>query len=157
MPTAAPTSPPMVVPDRPNDALPVLRGRSRRELRLVRSLARHVHVDRGRFVCREGDYADELYVILRGAVAIGEGFGEVGGPVAVRRLGPGEGFGDVALLAWTPRRTSAMAIVPTDLLQLGRRELVTLLERAPDLGRALLRAGRLLSRGDEAVDEARTA
>ena len=73
-------------------------------------------------------------MILDGAVAV-QTPGE-----AVSRLGAGDAFGEMAPLARTPRRSTVVAIAPTALLVFRRREFAKLLDRAPRVGRALLRA-----------------
>jgi CRP-like cAMP-binding protein len=129
-------------------ALGVVQSCSGIERRVLKSLAIHLHVDRGQAVCEAGQFGDDLFVILDGAVAV-ETPGE-----PVTRLGAGDAFGEMAPLARTPRRSSVVAIVPTTLLVLRRREFAKLLDRAPRVGRALLRAAstRLRSCPGEAVD-----
>jgi CRP-like cAMP-binding protein len=115
-------------------ALALLRSCNRPELRAVRTLGAHLHVERGQVVCRAGEPADELFVLLAGSVLVGEE------PAKRCRLGPGAGFGEMAPLARTPRRHTVVAFAPSDMLVFHRREFAALLERAPRVGRALLRA-----------------
>ena len=66
-----------------------------------------VHVPAGQAVFRQGDPADRFYVIETGAAdVIGDGH-------LVTTLGPGEGFGEIALLRRVPR--TAMVRAATDL------------------------------------------
>jgi CRP-like cAMP-binding protein len=129
-------------------ALTVLRSCSGSERRMVKMLAVHLHVDRGQVICRADEHGDELFVILDGAVVV-QTPGE-----ALSRLGAGDAFGEMAPLARTPRRSTVVAIAPTALLVFRRREFVKLLERAPRLGRALLRAAstRLRTNPEDAVE-----
>jgi len=131
---AATRSPATEEPARGPGALAVMQSCSGVERRVLRSLAIHLHVDRGQVVCEAGEFGDELFVILDGAVAV-----QTPGS-AVTRLGAGDAFGEMAPLARTPRRSTVIAITPTALLVLRRREFVKLLDRAPRVGRALLRA-----------------
>jgi MFS family permease len=75
---------------------------------------RELEVDAGTAVVREGQVGDRFYLVDRGAceVTIGDR--------AIRRLGPGDGFGEIALLRRVPRTASVWAIEPTALLALGR-------------------------------------
>jgi CRP-like cAMP-binding protein len=129
-------------------ALAVLQSCSGSEQRFAKSLALHLHVDRGQVVCQSGEFGDELYVILDGAAAV-----QTPGD-AMTRLGAGDAFGEMAPLARTPRRSTVVALAPTELLVYRRREFAKLLDRAPRVGRALLRAAstRLRTRTDEAVE-----
>jgi CRP-like cAMP-binding protein len=115
-------------------ALAVLQSSTGFERRVAKSLAIHLHVDRGQVVCEAGEFGDELFVILEGAVAV-QTTGE-----AMTLLGAGDAFGEMAPLARTPRRSSVVAIAPTALLVYRRPEFAKLLDRAPRVGRALLRA-----------------
>lgn len=129
-------------------ALAVLQSCPAVERRLLRSMAVHVHVDRGEVVCRPGEFGDELFVILDGAVVVQTT------DEALSYLGAGDGFGEMAPLARTPRRSTVIALAPTALLVFRRRELAKLLDRAPLVGRALLRAAstRLRACPDRAVE-----
>ena len=63
----------------------------------------------------KGQVGDRFYVVDRGAceVAIGER--------SIRRLGPGDAFGEIALLRRVPRTASVWATEPTSLLTLDRQ------------------------------------
>jgi hypothetical protein len=75
---------------------------------------RELDVDAGTAIVREGQAGDRFYLVDRGAceVTIGER--------AVRRLGPGDGFGEIALLRRVPRTASVWATEPSALLTLDR-------------------------------------
>ena len=144
------TNPGTVEPTPPSatGALTVLRSCSGAERRTVKTLAVHLHVDRGQVICQADEHGDELYVILDGAVAVHT----VGEPL--HHLGAGDAFGEMAPLARTPRRSTVVAVAPTALLVFRRREFAKLLDRAPRVGRALLRAAstRLRGRHRDAIE-----
>ncbi len=66
-----------------------------------------IDVPAGQVLFRQGDPADRYYVIEQGAVDV------VGDGRLVTRLGPGDGFGEIALLRRVPR--TAMVRAATDL------------------------------------------
>lgn len=68
----------------------------------------------GRAVVTAGEVGDSFYVVLDGAVEVEPTMG------AHRRLGPGESFGEIALVRDIPRTATVTAIGPTELLVLGR-------------------------------------
>jgi len=62
-----------------------------------------VHVSAGQPVFRQGDPADRFYVIETGTADI------VGDGRVVTKLGPGDGFGEIALLRRVPRTATVRA------------------------------------------------
>jgi hypothetical protein len=74
-----------------------------------------VRVNRGRVVIREGDVGDRFYLIDRGELEVST----AGDPI--RRLGPGAGFGEIALLH-DVRRTASVAATEDCLLYALARE-----------------------------------
>src|SRR6185436_55771 len=67
-------------------------------------------------VIREGDPGDRFYVIDAGQVQV-----SIGG-IAVRTMGPGTSFGEIALLNNVPRTATVTADGPLTLLALDREE-----------------------------------
>lgn len=75
----------------------------------------------GEYVYRQSDPSNELYLVMQGVVEITvpRRDGQGADPV-VDQFGPGEVFGDVALLAEEARKTNALALSDTTLLVLTR-------------------------------------
>ena len=74
--------------------------------RLAREAA-SVSYPAGSVVVREGDIGDRFYVVERGEVAI-----------LGRHFGPGEAFGEIALLRDVPRTATATAVTDVSLVAL---------------------------------------
>jgi len=74
----------------------------------------HMHVHAGADVIREGDSGDRYYLIAEGRCAV-----LVGGR-AVNAIGPGDGFGEIALLTDVPRTATVRALTDLDLFVLAR-------------------------------------
>jgi hypothetical protein len=72
----------------------------------------------GRTVCLQGDVGDRFYIIESGAADV-----EIDGRVS-GHLGPGEAFGEIALLRDVPRTATVRATAPLELAVLERREFV---------------------------------
>ena len=68
---------------------------------------------------RQGDAGDKLYCVLSGEVRVCQQL-EDGTEVELRRAGPGDSFGELALLDGGPRDASAVATAPSQLFSLGR-------------------------------------
>jgi MFS family permease len=68
----------------------------------------------GSLIIRAGDRGDRYYIVAAGAVEI-----EVAGQT-IRREGPGEGFGEIALIRDVPRTATVRAVEPVELATLDR-------------------------------------
>ena len=75
----------------------------------------------GRVIVREGEPGDRFYVVRSGEVRVTRGGAEVA------RLGPGEAFGETALLLGVPRTATVRAGPKTELLALGAEQFHDLL------------------------------
>ena len=83
---------------------------SRRSLETVAKLAREMNHDPGDVVVTEGDRAHGLQLIIEGTAEVSIG----GQPVA--ELGPGDSFGEIALLDSGPRTATVTAKTPMRVL-----------------------------------------
>ncbi len=81
--------------------------------RLAGGTARTRHAA-GTVVVREGDAGDGFYVVESGALVVNVAGREV------RRLGPGDGFGEIALVRDVPRTATVTALEDVALLEIGR-------------------------------------
>lgn len=114
--------------------------------RLLAGMEAH-EIDAGAVVVRQGDEGDRYYVVERGELTV-----SVDGKPA-RTLGPGSGFGEIALVRDVPRTATITAITPTLLHSVRRADFLTALSGHPaGLGAARDHAQRLLDddveRGD---------
>ncbi len=85
----------------------------------------------------KGDPGDALYAMRRGQIRISTG-SEAGRRLTLNVLGPGDVFGEIALLDGRPRTADAVAAEPTELFMVLRRDFLTLLERQPAVGIGLI-------------------
>jgi flavin reductase (DIM6/NTAB) family NADH-FMN oxidoreductase RutF len=88
--------------------------------------------EKGDVIVREGDPGDELFVILEGTVRV-----ERGGR-ALKTFGPGEFFGEVAVLDGRPRSADVVAQGAATCLSLPRDVLREVLQREPAAAWAML-------------------
>jgi flavin reductase (DIM6/NTAB) family NADH-FMN oxidoreductase RutF len=95
--------------------------------------------DPGEFVVREGDPGDELFVIVEGEARV-ERKGS-----ALATFGPGEFFGEVAVIDGRPRSADVVAVSPLRALAISRELVRSTIEREPRAAWAMLEvlAGRL--------------
>jgi len=87
----------------------------------------------GTRVFQEGELGDTLYVILSGRVRILR----AGRELAV--LGPGEAFGEMAVLDAAPRSATAETLEPSELLVIGSEEFYEVLREQAELAEALIK------------------
>lgn len=89
-------------------------------------------------IFKEGDPGDGIYIIAHGQVQISALVGE-GDRRVLGRLGPGEFFGEMAVLDDEPRSASATTEQNTLLYFIPRESMLALLEQSPRLAVRLVR------------------
>jgi CRP/FNR family transcriptional regulator, cyclic AMP receptor protein len=120
--------------------MPLFDGLSKRHLRRIASVAKTRRFPRGVTIVKAGRPGDAFYVILDGQARVDTGRRGIA-------LGPGDFFGEMALLEDAPRSADVVAVEDVLTLQVGRTAFAKLLRQEPQLGIAMLRtlAGRLRS------------
>jgi len=119
-------------------ALPMFRELPPAQRSRVASMARLQDVAKGDVVWHEGDDPESLTMVVTGRVKIVRHTEP--GDVLLEMFGPGEVAGVVALYNQMPYPASAIAMEPSTLLRLPRRDWFDLLEREPAFMRAVLLA-----------------
>jgi CRP-like cAMP-binding protein len=110
------------------------------ERREVLAAARRRRFKRGEVVFHEGDPGDSLHVIDKGHVAV-RMTTPLGDVATLTVLGPGEAFGEGALLSEDARRTaSTVALEATETRSLGRAEFDRLRRSTPAVNDFLVQA-----------------
>ena len=116
---------------------PLFRRLGDDRLRFVVLSAAEERLTDGEVLFERGDEGDAAYVVLSGAVT--PKIRVDGREFTIARLGPGELFGEVAVLCDRPRTASIVAEGQTTILRLGAEELRDLLVEFPDLAMELIR------------------
>jgi CRP-like cAMP-binding protein len=107
---------------------------SKRDLARIAALSNEVEVQAGTVLMRQGDPGRECFVIEKGRAKA-----TIRGKKS-RTMGPGEVFGEMALLRSAPRSATVTAETDLSLIVLGSREFSTLLEDVPGVARKVLAA-----------------
>ncbi|MGE3267623.1 MAG: cyclic nucleotide-binding domain-containing protein [Chloroflexota bacterium] len=89
----------------------------------------------GAVCCHEGEPGAEMYVIGSGRYTVGANLGNRSVVFAV--LGPGDVFGEMAILTGQPRTATVIAQSDGYLLSLDRNSFYDLARRYPGLGAAV--------------------
>lgn len=106
----------------------------RRELKRLAHILDELEVAPDRELATQGAHGREAFIIVSGTADVVRD-GEV-----VAHLGPGDYFGELALLDAGPRNASVVSTSPMDVLVMGRQQFNTLLDEVPGLTRRLLRS-----------------
>ena len=117
------------------EAIPLFRHLNRDELRTLRHIAQERRFAAGQEIFREGAPSDGGYFVKDGLVEISAGKGE---RHVFSRLGPGEIFGEMAVIEHRPRSATASAAQATEVYFLPRGEMLTFIEHSPALAFSLL-------------------
>ena len=117
------------------ETIPLFRQLNRNELQALRLITQERQFNAGQEIFLEGAPGDGVYFVKTGLVEISAGKGE---RHVFSRLGPGEIFGEMAVLELRPRSATASAVQPTEVFFLPRGEMLSFIEHSPGLAFALL-------------------
>ncbi len=112
--------------------VPLFAACSRKDLQLVARRAENIKVAAGKTLISEGETGHEFFVILDGQAKVSRR----GRKIAT--LGPGDAFGELALLEKAPRNSTIVAETDMELVVLGQREFGGLIDEVPGFARKLL-------------------
>jgi EAL domain-containing protein (putative c-di-GMP-specific phosphodiesterase class I) len=87
----------------------------------------------GHNICKAGDIGDSAYVIEVGTVEVLSGTGRL-----IATMGPGELFGEMALLDQLPRTATIRTVTPATMLRIDRSHVHELLKKTDPVVRYLL-------------------
>lgn len=115
-------------------SIPLLAVLDKRARKQVLRTARDAHYAPGETVVREGDPATWLYLIVSGHAAVEQGGRKVGS------MGPGEFFGELALIEEHGRTATVVAEDELDCLLVSAWEFRASLEEHPQMAVPMLHA-----------------
>ena len=117
-------------------AFPLFADLPAAELDEVAAAMREVDVDTGARVTTADDLGAGLYCVEEGSAEVVGESGE-----AAQALGPGDTFGEIALLLTGERTATVVARTPLRLLTLSDQDFQQIRERVPELESSLRRLG----------------
>jgi CRP-like cAMP-binding protein len=112
--------------------VPLFARCSRKELAEVAKLADEIDFGPGKELIREGAIGREFFVLVEGSVDVRKG------ERRVNQLGPGDFFGEIALIAHTPRTATVTTASDVDLLVIASQSFRTLLGHRPAIANEVL-------------------
>ena len=105
---------------------------SKKELKNIAGLMTPIQVKKGRVLTEEGAPGREFMIIIEGIATVRRK-GKV-----LAQLGPGDFFGELAVVAGMPRTATVTADTDMILETLNRREFSSLLDESPRLAKKIL-------------------
>jgi len=115
----------------------LFKGSSRDELDIVMGLFQERQIKQNATIFTEKMPAEALYIVKSGSVKITMMAGE-GEEMGLLLLGPGDFFGELALVQEDVRLVNARAETAVDLLLLTRKDFQALLDLEPRMGARML-------------------
>jgi CRP-like cAMP-binding protein len=116
----------------------LFRGLPKATLERIAALGRRRVYEEGAVIFMRGDPGDSLCGVVSGRVRISAS--RPGGKeVFLNIMGPGDSFGEIALLDGMPRTATATAMMRTELSIIQRDQFVSLLGTEPQLARHLIK------------------
>jgi CRP/FNR family transcriptional regulator, cyclic AMP receptor protein len=115
-------------------AVPFFSAMSKSELAAVAQQTDEIDVPAGKVLAREGDFGEEFFVIDAGTAQVTRG----GEPIA--ELGPGDFFGEMALLEEDRRTATVTATTPMSLIVMTRASFRALDRAHPEIHETISKA-----------------
>lgn len=112
--------------------IPIFSECSRKELKAISRLVTPVSISEGKVLVREGEPGREFMIIVEGTATVRRN----GRKVAT--LGPGDFFGELAVLAGVPRTATVTADTKMVVEAMNRQEFSSLLDESPAMAKKIL-------------------
>ena len=112
--------------------VPLFSACSKKELQTIARASDDVRVPAGKVLVEEGRPGHEFFLILDGKASVKRG------KKKIADLGPGQYFGEMAMLDRGPRSATVVADTDMDVLVLGQREFAGVIDEVPAMAHKLL-------------------
>jgi CRP/FNR family cyclic AMP-dependent transcriptional regulator len=112
-------------------AIPLFADLNEADLALIAAAAREVEVDTGQTLVTQGQFGHALFAIESGTAKVSVGGDKRG------TLGPGDVFGEIAVMAAGHRTASVVATSPMRLIALFKRDVWALEQQSPQAAERL--------------------
>jgi len=112
--------------------VPLFSSASKAELTEIASIADEIDLPAGKAVIEEGDAGREFFVLIEGTADVTRG------GKRVASIGPGDFFGEIALIAKTPRNATITTTSPVRALVITDRAFKQLLDHSPTIAVGVL-------------------
>ncbi len=125
--------------------IPIFQDFNQREFAKIEDILHHRNFATGEAIVREGEKGVGMFIILSGQVQILHA-GTEGQSTILATLGPGDFFGEQALLDESPRTASALALEPCQAIGFFRPDMLEVIDRNPRTGlKVIMRLSQMIS------------
>jgi CRP-like cAMP-binding protein len=114
--------------------VPLFAGLGKRDLEQIGSIADELDLQAGRMLIKEGTRGREFFTLVEGDVRV------LKNGRKVASMGPGDFFGEIALVTDVPRTSTVTAETDVRVLVLTKRDFQRLLREQPQIQRKVLEA-----------------
>jgi CRP-like cAMP-binding protein len=115
-------------------AVPIFSSCPKKDLRRLASVAEEIDLRSGKVLTRQGGPGREFFVLLEGEVDVSRD------GKTITTLGPGDFFGEVALVSKQPRTATVTTTTPTLALVITETNFKRLLREYPDISFKVMEA-----------------
>jgi CRP/FNR family cyclic AMP-dependent transcriptional regulator len=114
--------------------VPLFSGASKSELAQIAAIADEVDLPADKTLITEGDTGREFFALIEGTADVTQGGRKI------RTMGPGDFFGEIALISKAPRTATIVTTSPVRALVITDRAFRQLLEQSPEIAVTVLTA-----------------
>lgn len=114
--------------------IPLFNACNPRQIERIGMLADEVNVPDGKVLMRQGETGHDMMIVVSGQVGV-ERDGQ-----RINTLGPGDFFGELALVDGGPRTATVTAEAPARLLVVGHRDFHSLMDEFPEIAAQVMNA-----------------
>lgn len=114
--------------------MPLFAGVPKRHVRKIAALTREIHFPAGGSIVRHGERGDGFFVVLEGSASVVRAAG-----LPALRLGPGDYFGEIALIDGAERTATVVARTEVRCLRLGTAPFLKMLRSEPEIAVLMLK------------------
>ena len=115
--------------------VPLFAEASKAQLAEIASIADEVDLPAGKTLITEGDSGREFFILIDGTADVTQGGKKIG-----KVMGPGDFFGEIALVSKAPRTATITTTSPVRALVVTDRAFRQLLEKSPEIAVGVLTA-----------------
>jgi len=114
-------------------------GLSENELDELSAVTRVNRYPADYLLCREGAFEEVFYILAEGEALVTKQISEHEGERVMRRVGPGDYVGEMALIQNLPRPTSVRTVTWVEVLEISKTNFEAILNRSPRLAMSIIR------------------